>query len=406
MAACTSGTIGPDDADGGPGGGGGASTGGGAGGGSGGGGAVGGGGGGGVGGGGGAVDAGTDAGTPTVYLADPAVTGHVLRVCPSGCTYTLPSLALAAAVSGDTIEIQYGDYVDCASVTKDNLIIRGLSNASGARPKVHSKVCGRKGIFVIGSASVLIENLELYDAVDPTTMDKNWACIRFDSTVGARNLKVRNCWLHDADNGLLGNDISTAPNVLVIEDSLFERLGRDGYAHGMYVGSSVDLFVLRNSVVRSNHSDGHLVKSRALRNIVECNTIASLEGVNSYGVDLPQGGDATLRDNVIEAGPRLSNSGNFMVNFAEENGNNAPHKLVLTNNWLINDHTVQGKVNVALPADTAGWANNHYVGAGGAPNLVNYTGPSAFTGFATRAAASMAAYDMTIASLPAPPHCL
>jgi len=374
----------------------------------GGGGSIAGGGGGSVGGGsgGGSVGGGSgDAGTPTIYLADPTVTGHVLQVCPSGCAYTLPSLALAAAIPGDTIEIQYGDYVDCAYVTQDNLIIRGISNASGARPKVHSKVCGRKGIFVVGSASVLIDNLELYDAVDPTTNDKNWACIRFDSAAGARNLKVRNCWLHDADDGLLGNNTSTAPNVVVVEDTLFEKLGRDGYAHGMYLGTAVDLFVLRNSVVRSNHSDGHLVKSRALRNIIECNTIASLEGVNSYGVDLPQGGDATLRDNVIEAGPHLSNSGNFMVNFAEENGNNAPHKLVLTNNWLINDYTVAGKVNLALPADTTGWANNRYVGAGSAPVLTNYTGPTAFTGFATRAAASLAAYDMTVASLPAPPRC-
>jgi hypothetical protein len=214
----------------------------------------------------------------------------VLQVCPTGCTYALPSAAFAAAVDGDTIEIQYGDYVDCGYLTHDNLIVRGISNASGDRPKVHSKVCGRKGIFVVESGSVLIENLELYDAVDPTTNDKNWACVRLDSVATARNLKLRHCWLHDADDGVLGNNTSTAPNVVVFEDSLFEQLGRDGYAHGMYLGTAVDLFVLRNSVVRSNHSDGHLVKSRALKNIIECNTIAGLEGVNSYGVDLPQGG--------------------------------------------------------------------------------------------------------------------
>lgn len=216
---------------------------------------------------------------------------------------------------------------------------------------------------------------------------------------------MRNCWLHDADNGLLGNNISTAPNVVVMEDSLFERLGRDGYAHGMYVGTAVDLFVLRNSVVRSNRSDGHLVKSRALKNIIECNSIASLEGVSSYGIDLPQGGDATLRDNVLQAGPRLSNSGNFMVNFAEENGNNAPHKLVLTNNKFINDHAAQGKVNLALGADTSGWSGNLYVGVGGAPLLVNYVGPTSFTGFATRAAAGLPNYDMTMATLPTAPRC-
>jgi hypothetical protein len=340
-----------------------------------------------------------------VYLADPTVTGHVLQVCPTGCTYTLPSQALAAAVDGDTIEVQAGSYVDCAYVTRNNLIVRGVLGAGGVRPRIHSKVCGRKGIFVVQSTSVLLENLELDDAVDPTTQDLNWACIRFDSMAAARDLKVRNCWLHNADNGLLGNNTSTAPNRLVVEDSLFEQLGRGGYAHGLYVGTAVDLFVLRNSVVRSNHDDGHLVKSRAKRNVLECNSIASLEGLNSYGVDLPQGGDAVLRSNVLEAGPRISNSGNFLVNFAEENGNNAPHKLVLVNNALINDYSAQARVNLALTADTSGWSGNTYVGPGGAPNLVNYTGPVAFVSQPTRAAAGLPPYDMTPASLPAAPRC-
>ena len=136
LVACTPGTIGPDDAGGS---GGGVATGGGAGGGAvgGGGGSIAGGGGGSVGGGsgGGSVGGGSgDAGTPTIYLADPTVTGHVLQVCPSGCAYTLPSLALAAAIPGDTIEIQYGDYVDCAYVTQDNLIIRVKMDSHGHPP--------------------------------------------------------------------------------------------------------------------------------------------------------------------------------------------------------------------------------------------------------------------------------
>ena len=97
---------------------------------------------------------------------------------------------------------------------------------------------------------------------------------------------------------------------------------RAGFAHGMYLGTSVDLFVIRNSIVRSNHDDGHLVKSRAKQNIIECNTIAGLNGLNSFAIDLPQGGDATVRNNVIEQGPMINNSSNFMINFAEENTSN------------------------------------------------------------------------------------
>ena len=340
------------------------------------------------------------------YLPDPTVTGNILHVCPTGCTYALPSGALAAAVDGDTIEIAFANYVDCSTVTKDNVIIRGVLDGSGARPKVGGKVCGRKGIFVVQSSNVLIENLELADAVDPTTNDQNWACIRYDSLATARNLKIRNVYFHDADNGLLGNGNATAPNVLLIEDSLFERLGRAGYAHGMYVGTSVTQFVLRNSIVRSNHDDGHLVKSRALQNIIECNTISGLNGRNSYAVDLPQGGDAIVRKNVIQQGPMIGNSGNFMINFAEENGDNAPHSLVVQNTYFVNDFTNQGRINVAIAGTaTPGWAQNTYVGAGGSMTLVNSTGAPSFTNFANRAAASLPAYDGTVASLPPTPRC-
>lgn len=108
---------------------------------------------------------------------------------------------------------------------------------------------------------------------------------------------------------------------------------------------------------------------------------------------------------MLEAGPHPSNSGNFMVNFAEENGNNAPHKLVLINNTLVDDYTAPGKVNVAVTADTSGWSGNVYAGPGGAPTLVNASGAASFTNYATRASAGLPAYDMTTASLPTPPRC-
>jgi hypothetical protein len=355
------------------------------------------------------VDAGsTLGGNPDggAWLADPAVTGRVLRVCPTGCAYALPSAALAASQNGDTIEIGPGDYVDCGTIAHDDIIVRGLSAPDGGKPRVHSKVCGRKGIFIVQGGSVLIENLELYDAVDPTTNDMNWACIRFDSIATARNLIVRDSYLHDADDGLLGNNISTAPNTLLVENCVFERLGRAGYAHGLYVGTAVDLFVLRNSTVRSNHDDGHLVKSRAKHAVLECDTIAGLQGNNSYEIDLPQGGDALVQHSVVQAGPNLSNTGNTMITFAEENGNNAPHRLVLVDDVLIDDFTSAGKVTVAVAADTSGWAGDRYVGPGAAPTITGApTGAAAFTGSATRAAAGLPAYDGTMASLPVAPRC-
>jgi hypothetical protein len=340
------------------------------------------------------------------YLPDPVVTGHVLEVCPTGCMYNLPHLAFDAAVNGDTIQIDYGLYTDCGTITKDNIIVRGVPNAAGARPRMGGMTCNRKGIIIVQGGNTLIEGLELHDAVDPTTMDMNWACVRFDSLASARNLKLRDCWLHDADDGLLGNNTSTAPNTVVIESCLFENLGRAGYAHGMYLGTAVDLFVIRNSIVRHNHDDGHLVKSRAIQNILECNTIAALDGLNSYAIDLPQGGNATVRSNVVEQGPHINNGGDFFINFAEENGNNAPHSLSVHDNQFVNDYSGQGQINVAIAGTpTPNWFANTYVGAGGSMALPNYTGSNSFDNTPTRALAGLPAYDGGIGCLPAAPVC-
>ena len=339
-------------------------------------------------------------------LEDPTLTGDVLKVCPSGCAYSLPSQALAAATDGSLIEISYGNYFDCGYVRKNNVVIRGISDNVGRRPRIHSKVCGRKAILVVQGSHVLIENLEFSDAIDAGGVDANWAGVRLDSTATAYNLKIRNCHFHDSDNGVLGNNGSFEDNRLVIEDSLFENLGRDGYAHGIYIGSGVNLFVLRNSIVRSNRNDGHLVKSRAETNIIECNSIVGLEGVSSYAVDLPDGGDTTIQSNVIHAGTKVSNSGNFIVQFAAENGKNAPHRLQLLDNYVVNDFRNQGhiKINVA-DIDVSGWADNTYVGVG---DGLKYTGMSpsmSFTKFSSRAQAGLPNYDGTMASLPSPPLC-
>ena len=61
--------------------------------------------------------------------------------------------------------------------------------------------------------------------------------------------------------------------------------------------------VLRRSRVVESVGEGHEVKSRAARTIIENNVIASLTGVDSRQIDLPNGGDIVIRGNVLEKGP-------------------------------------------------------------------------------------------------------
>ena len=341
-------------------------------------------------------------------MPDPVVTGNKLQVCPTGggCQYSDVSSALSAMADGDTVEIQYGDYNDCGYITKNNVIIRGISNSAGQRPHIHSKVCGRKGLLVVSGTNTLIDNLELSNAQDFGGADRNWAGIRFDTADTSRNLKVTNCYFHDDDDGILGNNDSiNGDNIVDIENSVFENCGRDGFAHGMYIGTGITFFALRNSKVISNALDGHLVKSRAMTGLLECNVIAGLNGANSYGIDFPQGGSYTVQKNFIEQGPKINNGGDFFIRFAEENQNNAPHKLLVLKNTFVNDYSAQGQINISTAADTSGWLGNIFAGTGGSLNLPGYSGPDSFTNYPTRQAAGLPAFDGTMASVPNVPPC-
>ena len=312
---------------------------------------------------------------------------------------------MAASVDGDTIEIQYGDYVDCAFINKNNISIRGILSPGGARPRLHDKVCGRKGILVVQGTNTLVENLELSNAQDTGFGDYNWAGIRFDTLDSARNLKVRNVYFHHDDNGILGNNINPTSNIVEIENSIFEQCGRGGYAHGMYIGTGVTTFNLRNSIVRNNIEDGHLVKTRAINGTIECNVIAALNGASSYAIDIPEGGTYLVRNNVVENGPHINNGGNFLIQFGEEDPNNTPHRLQLNSNYFVNDFGAQGQIAIHPPTDTTGWSTNIFAGNGGSMKLTGYLGIDSFTNFASRAAASLPGFDGTTASLPSAPVC-
>ena len=345
-----------------------------------------------------------------IGMPDPTVTGHKIQVCPAGCAYNNLSGAMAAVVDGDTIEIAYGDYVDCANIGANNLIIRGISDAQGNKPHFHGKVCARKGILVVTGTNTLIDNLEISNAQDTGFGDYNWAGIRFDTVPGAANLKVRNCYFHDDDDGILGTNQPATQNILDIQNNVFFHCGRAGYAHGMYIGAGITHLILRNNVVSSNIDDGHLVKTRALNGLIECNTIESLNGFNSFAIDIPQGGNYLLRGNTIENGPNIKSSSNFILKFAGENANNSPHKLQLIDNYIVNDYTVAGLMFFMTPTDTTGWSSNTYAGSGGAltfsGSFSSATAGDSFKNYPSRAAAALKSFDGTDASLPPHPTCL
>ena len=238
-------------------------------------------------------------------------------------TYKAPSAAAAVAKNGDRIEIEPGQYFDCAVWNADNLVIEG----TGPGVVITDKTCMGKGLFVIEGNNTTVQNLTLTRARVP---DNNGAGIRLDKG----NLTVDKVKFIDNQNGIMGG----APGTTVtIRNSDFDKNGtcEGACAHGIYI-MNVDLLRVENSRF-SNTRQGHSIKSRARRTEVIGSTITDgSEGTSSYLIEAPNGGAVIARDNTLEKGPKSENHTAAIAIGAEGVTQQTP-EITITNNSLRND---------------------------------------------------------------------
>ena len=196
--------------------------------------------------------------------------GAVLRVGPNH-EYAAPCHAIAAARSGDKIEIEAEGFMPgCLAWATDGLAIVGVNG----RPKLEA--AGRsaqdKAIWVISGNNTTVENIEFTGAAVP---NHNGAGIRQEGA----NLVVRRCYFHHNEEGILTG--SNPSSKILIENSEFAENGYpDGLSHNMYIGQIAE-FTLQYSYSHSAIA-GHLVKSRAIRNFSLYNRLTGELGTSSY----------------------------------------------------------------------------------------------------------------------------
>jgi hypothetical protein len=153
-----------------------------------------------------------------------------LAVCPHGCPYASLAQALSAAGPGDTVSIGAGTYAEAGVIAADRV---KLIAAPGAE---------LKGVAVEGKAAIVVKGndalIEGLDCSEISVPDHNGACVRLEG----HNLTLRHVHFHDSEEGVLtGPDTGT----LTIEDSVLERLGAGGLAHGVYAGAMEALVIRR-----------------------------------------------------------------------------------------------------------------------------------------------------------------
>jgi len=236
-------------------------------------------------------DQGVDAGQDTEKSA------RVLRVCPprdpsNSCQFHRLQVAFNVARPGNIVVLAPGIYAQGGVIKTNKITVKG---EFGAHLRGHA-VQGKAALVIKGD-DIVIEGIECSRIY---VKDRNGSCIRAEG----HNLTVRNVYFHDNEQGVL---TGPASGTFLVEKSRFERNGKGGRAHGLYVGQSIETFIFRGNKVLSTINEGHGVKSRAHRTIIEDNLIASLDGIDSRAIDISNGGDVIIRRNILEKGPQSRN---------------------------------------------------------------------------------------------------
>jgi hypothetical protein len=241
----------------------------------------------------------------------------------SGQTYATIAAAVDASASGDTITVQAGTYTnDFLQIDHDlNLVAVGgwVKMIATAQPPDGKAMITESGTVSISG----------FDISGVTVPDQNGAAIRYQGG----NLTLDNVFIHDNQEGLLG--ASDLGGSITITASEFARNGDgSGHTHGIYVGP-ISKFTLTGSYIHDTVV-GHEIKSRALNNVITNNRIFDNAGSASYSIDLPNGGTATIQNNVIQQGP---NSQNPAILAYGEEGIPAGYRteVMVAGNTIVND---------------------------------------------------------------------
>lgn len=276
----------------------------------------------------------------------------VLTVGP-GEQYTTLSAAVNAARNGDTIQVRQGTYVnDFATITK-NLTISGaggMAHFTATVPPPNGKA------ILVTAGDITLDGLEFSGAKVP---DSNGAGVRFERG----HLTVRNSYFHDNQMGLLA--VGDRDGSVTVERSEFgHNLVADGsthIGHNFYIGGTLGTVTIKDSYFH-DAMVGHQIKSRALNTEITGNRIFDLGGSGSYSIDLPNGGNALITNNVIQQGPNSENTA-IIAYSAETNAPYAGSRLIVSGNTIINQHpgSARGLVNFSK-AISASIQKNRFFG--------------------------------------------
>jgi hypothetical protein len=264
----------------------------------------------------------------------PPAEGRTWEVGP-GRAVASPDQAAMLVQDGDRVVFDPGVYRQCAIWRASRLVLEARPPPAGMNQTVMSQTvvtgppCADRGLFLFTGNDITVRGLTFIHARD------SWHTGAGILMEGA-NLTVQNSRFLDNENGILAG--GPPSSVVRIEQDIFRGNGscEGACAHAVYVGKRIARLEVAGCRFLDTHV-GHNIKSRALATIVRDSRIEDgPSGTSSYLIELPDGGDGEILNNVLQKGERSQNRV-VAISIGAEDAANPTHNLVVRGNRFTSD---------------------------------------------------------------------
>ena len=222
---------------------------------------------------------------------------------------------------GQTMFIGEGVYKQGMIIKANNITVIGQGKVILDGASVEGK-----GAIVTKGKNISIINIECRNI---KVRDHNGACIRSEG----KSLHVEHVYFHNSEQGIISG---RSTQLVTIKDSRFEQLGKNGRAHGIYIGAGK--LVIENSQFIAAKSEAHEIKSRAHTNIINNSIIASMSAKDSRLIDISNGGILTINNSILQQGKNSVNGD--AIGYGLENTRYKNNRIKITNSIIILERKV------------------------------------------------------------------
>lgn len=290
---------------------------------------------------------------PSPAAVAPGSSGNVILAGPSQTIKTLAD-AIAAAKPGDTVRLDPGAVFTESVLIGVPIVLDGQGGLDGVGGAVVDGSSFTSYARQLGGlvplTDVIINGLEIRGFGMAEKSSGGTGGIRPGA---ACFITVRNCHIHDCQNGLSSGGFAVVWNV---SNSLIELCGLgDGQSHNVYASTGT-VRALFQSVASTGPRGGHALKSRAMKTDV---VGGSYDADDETPIDFPQGSAVPFSITGAEIGKSVNAANHGLFGYALESQQNGAPGGTITG-CTINARCPSPLIQVA--AGTVTLSNNTFPG--------------------------------------------